>query len=144
MENKFRKFALITIISLITIAPIVLMGVTFNLDSLESNRHPIESDLNSSFFSAEDYVPILDEPFQGLGNISVTRFTFDQSGFYNDSGVFPNIAEDINSGALNINYLKTNFIENVKVAQFNNLDESVPQSTTITILLNESISVQSA
>ncbi|MHA2287453.1 MAG: carboxypeptidase-like regulatory domain-containing protein [Promethearchaeota archaeon] len=142
MDNKFKKITLVTIITLIALVPTVFLGEIFINNALERNRQPIDADLNVSLFSAEDYVPILDEPLQGLGNISVVRFTFDQSGFYNDSGFFPNIAEDLNSGALNITYLNTKFIETIKVAQFNNLDESVPQSTKITVLLNESISVQ--
>ncbi|MBY8987244.1 MAG: hypothetical protein KGD61_02230, partial [Candidatus Lokiarchaeota archaeon] len=100
------------------------------------------TDLNTSLFSEDDYVPILDNPLQGLGNISINKFTFNQEGFFNDSGFYPALVDDLSSGALNVSYLSTIYIENIKIAEFNNLDESIPQSDIITVMLNESISVQ--
>ncbi|NVM44206.1 MAG: carboxypeptidase regulatory-like domain-containing protein [Candidatus Lokiarchaeota archaeon] len=142
MDNKFKKITIISILFIISLVPIVFMGETFHNNTLENNKQTIDTNLNTNLFSTDDYVPILDAPLQGLGNISISKLTFDQEGFINESGEYPNLVDDLSSGALNITYLGTNYLETVEIAQFNNLDDSLPQSNKITVLLNESISVQ--
>jgi len=93
-------------------------------------------------FSKEDYTPILDEKSQGLGNISITDVSFNEKGFYNNSELHPDLQDDISSGALDMNYKLTNFIQTVSVAQYDNLDDSIIESKKITVLLNDSISVE--
>ena len=142
MDNKLKKITIISMLFLISLVPIAFMGESFQHNTLENNKQTIETNLNTNLFSTEDYVPILDDPLQGLGNISISKLTFDQEGFINESGEYPNLVDDLSSGALNITYLGTNYLETVEIAQFNNLDDSLPRSDKITVLLNESISVQ--
>jgi len=95
-----------------------------------------------SSFSEDDYTPIINVPDQGLGNITITKFSFDEEGIFNQSDNYPNLVDDLSSGALNISYLETRYINTTEFAQFNNLDDSFPKSNKITVLINESISVQ--
>lgn len=142
MDNKFKKIIIIAILILSTFVSLVFMDDIFNNNTLEKEKYTYSTDLNTSLFSKDDYVPILDEPLQGLGNISITKLNFNEEGFYNQSELFPNLDDDLISGALNITYLSTTYLETVSIAQFNNLDDSLPQSNKITVLLNESISIQ--
>jgi hypothetical protein len=142
MDINFKKYAVITFIIFTTLIPILIFSEISNYNALENNQYTFSPDLNTSSFSADDYTPILDEPVQGLGNITVTKLFYHEIGLYNHSEAYPNLVDDLSSGALNITYLNTVYIETVKVAQFNNLDDSIPSSDTITVLLNESISVQ--
>ena len=142
MNNNFKKITIVIILVLTALVPIIFVNNFINYNSLENDKHTLGTDLNTSLFSEDDYVPILDNPLQGLGNISINKFTFNQEGFYNDSGFYPALVDDLSSGALNVSYLSTIYIENIKIAEFNNLDESIPQSDIITVMLNESISVQ--
>ncbi len=142
MVNKLKKITLITIIVISALVPIFFMDDIFNNNTLENNNHTLSTDLNTNLFTKDDYTPILDEPLQGLGNITVTKLNFDEEGLYNNSEVYPNLIDDLISGALNITYLNTTYLETVEIAQFNNLDESLPHSDKVTVLLNESISVQ--
>ena len=142
IDNKFKKIAIISILILMALGPIVFIGEIFQNNTLENNKQITDADLNTNLFPSDDYDPILDEPLQGLGNISISKLTFDQEGLYNDTGFYPTLVDDLSSGALNISYLGTNYVETIEIAQFNNLDDSIPQSDKITVLLNESISVQ--
>ncbi|TES98226.1 MAG: hypothetical protein E3J90_06025, partial [Promethearchaeota archaeon] len=108
--------------------------------NLENNDTSIVPELGS--FSEEDYTPIINDPEQGLGNITITQFSFDEEGIFNQSDNYPNLVDDLSSGALNITYLETKYIQTTEIAQFNNLDDSSPESNKITVMINESISVQ--
>ena len=77
IDNKYKKITIISILILMALAPIVFMGETLHNKTLENNNQTINSDLNTNLFSADDYIPILDEPLQGLGNISISKLTFD-------------------------------------------------------------------
>lgn len=125
-----------TIISLILIDP----SSNFSSLNLENNDNPIIPELSS--FSEDDYSPIINTPEQGLGNITITQFSFDEEGVFNQSEKYPNLVDDLSSGALKISYLETTYLETTEIAQFNNLDDSIPRSNKITVLINESISVQ--
>jgi hypothetical protein len=93
-------------------------------------------------FSKEDYIPILEEKSQGLGNITIMHVAFDEEGFFNNSQLYPNLEDDLTSGALNVTYNQTSYIETVSVAQYDNLNQSISESNKITVLLNESIGVK--
>lgn len=142
MEYNFKKITISTILILIALVPIIFIDNFTNSNTLENNKPTLGTDLNTSLFSQDDYVPILDNPLQGLGNISITSFTFHEEGLINQSIYYPSLIDDLSSGALNITYLSTNYLETVKIAQFDNLDESLPQSDKITVRINESISIQ--
>ncbi|MBY9014617.1 MAG: hypothetical protein KGD68_02900 [Candidatus Lokiarchaeota archaeon] len=108
--------------------------------NLDNNDIPIIPELSS--FSEDDCSPIINAPEQGLGNITITQFSFDEEGIFNQSDNYPNLVDDLSSGALNISYLETKYIQTTEIAQFNNLDNSFPESNNIAVLINESISVQ--
>jgi len=118
------------------------MDDLFNYNSLEHENFNINIDPKIQVFSKDDYTPILDAPEQGLGNITITKLTFNEEGIFNRSEKYPNLVDDLISGALNITYLGTQYMQTNEIAQFNNLDKSLPESDEITVLINESISVQ--
>jgi hypothetical protein len=92
-------------------------------------------------FSKEDYTPILEEKSQGLGNITVTDVAFNEKGFFDNSQLYPDLEDDLTTGALNMTYIKTDYLETVSVAQYDNLNSSIPESNKIKVLLNESVSI---
>ncbi|NVM17724.1 MAG: hypothetical protein HWN80_08405 [Candidatus Lokiarchaeota archaeon] len=142
MDKYFKKITIIIILILIALVPIIFIDDFINSNTLENNKPTLGTELNTSLFSEDDYTPILNSPQQGLGNISITNCTFNEEGLFNNSEDYPNLIDDFSSGALNITYLSTNYIETVKIAQVNNLDVSLPRSYVITVKLNESISIQ--
>ena len=142
MDNNYKKITIISILILSALVPINFLDDIFKHNTLDYNDNYFDVDLNSSLFSNEDYVPILDDPLQGLGNITITKFTFNEEGLFNQSEEYPNLVDDLSSGALNITYLSTQYLETIEIAQFNNLDESLLESDKITISINESISIQ--
>jgi hypothetical protein len=141
-SNNYSKSIIVVIILMSTATSLFLSDPFSNFSSLNlaNNDFPITPELNS--FSEDDYVPIINSPEQGLGNITITKFSFDEGGNFNQSFTYPNLVDDLSSGALNISYLETRFIEPIEIAQFNNLDDTLPESNKITVLINESISVQ--
>jgi hypothetical protein len=118
------------------------MDDLFNYNSLDRENYNINIDPKIQDFSKEDYTPILDKKKQGLGNITITKLTFNEVGIFNRSDRYPNLDDDLVSGALNITYLGTQYMQTNEIAQFNNLDKSLPKSEEIMVLINESISVQ--
>jgi hypothetical protein len=92
-------------------------------------------------FSKEDYTSILEEKSQGLGNITLTDVAFNEKGFFNNSQLHPDLEDDLTTGSLNMTYMKTDYLETVSVAQYDNLDSSIPESKKIKILLNESVRI---
>jgi len=118
------------------------MDDLFNYNSLDRENININIDPKIQDFSKDDYTPILDVPEQGLGNITITKLTFNEEGFFNLSERYPNLDDDLISGALNITYLGTQYMQTNEIAQFNNLDKSLLESDEITVLINESLSVQ--
>jgi len=118
------------------------MDDLLNYNSLDRENININIDPKIQVFSKDDYAPILDAPEQGLGNITITKLTFNEAGIINRSSIYPNLVDDLSSGALNITYIETQYMQTNEIAQFNNLDKSLPESDVITILINESISIQ--
>lgn len=99
------------------------------------------TDIKSQIISKEDYSPIIDEEKQALGNISVTSFSFNQKGFFNNSKKYPDLEDDLTSGALNMSFLGIDLIETKNPAHVDNLDKEISDSNRITVILNESINV---
>jgi len=142
MDNNYKKITLIAILILSALVPIIFLDNNIKYNTLDYNDNYFDVDPNSNLFSDEDYVPILDDPLQGLGNITITEFTFNEEGLFNHSDQYPNLVDDLSSGALNITYLSTKYLETIEIAQFNNLDQSLLESDKITVSINESISIQ--
>lgn len=125
-----------------TVISLFLIDSPSNYSSLNLENNNISINPELSSFSVDDYSPIINAPEQGLGNITITQFSFDEEGIFNQSDNYPNLVDDLSSGALEISYLETRYIQTTEIAQFNNLDDSLPESNKITVLINESISVQ--
>jgi len=142
MDNNYKKITLITVLIFSALIPIMFLDDVFKQNTLDCNDNYFDVDPNLSLFSEEDYVPILDDPLQGLGNITITKFTFNEEGLFNHSEEYPNLEDDLSSGALNITYLNTQYLETIEIAQFDNLDESLLESDKITVRINESINIQ--
>ncbi len=142
MNTNYRKFLIVLFVALSSIIPLIFMDDLFNYNSLDRENFNINIDPKIQVFSKDDYTPILDAPEQGLGNITITKLTFNEEGIFNRSDRYPNLVDDLISGALNITYLGTQYMQTNEIAQFNNLDKSLPESDEITVLINESISVQ--
>lgn len=142
MNTNYRKFLIVLFVVLSSIIPLIFMDDLFNYNSLDREDININIDPKIQFFSKDDYSPILDVPEQGLGNITISKLTFNEEGIFNRSERYPNLVDDLSSGALNITYLGTKYMQTNEIAQFNNLDKSLPESDEITVLINESISVQ--
>jgi len=142
MDNNYKKITIVTILIFSALVPIILLDDNIKYNTLDYKDNYFDVDPNANLFSDEEYVPLLDEPLQGLGNITITKFTFNEEGFFNQSEEYPNLVDDLSSGALNITYLGTKYLETIEIAQFNNLDESVLESDKIMVSINESISIQ--
>ena len=142
MTTNYRKYLIVVFVVLSSIIPLIFMDNLFDYNSLDRENFNVNTDPNIHDFSIDDYTPILDVPEQGLGNITITKLTFNEEGFFNRSEKYPNLVDDLISGALNITYLETEYMQTNEIAQFNNLDKSLPESDEITVLINESISVQ--
>ena len=142
MDNNYKKITIVTILIFSALVPIILLDDNIKYNTLDYKDNYFDVDPNANLFSDEEYVPLLDEPLQGLGNITITKFNFNEEGFFNQSEEYPNLVDDLSSGALNITYLGTKYLETIEIAQFNNLDESVLESDKIMVSINESISIQ--
>jgi hypothetical protein len=142
MDNNYKKITIVTILILSALVPLIYLDDNIKYNTLDYNDNYSDVDPNLSLFSDEDYIPILDDPLQGLGNITITKFTFNEEGLFNNSDDYPNLVDDLSSGALNITYLSTQYLETIEIAQFNNLDQALLESDKIMVSINESISIQ--
>jgi len=142
MNTNYRKFLIVLFVVLISLIPLIFMDDLFNYNSSDRENFNINIDPKIQSFSKDDYTPILDTPEQGLGSITITKLTFNEEGIFNQSNGYPDLVDDLNNGTLNITYIETKYMQTNEIAQFNNLDKSLPESDSITVLINESISVQ--
>lgn len=99
-------------------------------------------DLKTNDFSKEDYQPIIENDKLSYGNITVVDLDFDEVGITNDTTNYAILDDDFVSGGLIVSYNSTEFIETVKVAQIDNLDENIEDSFFINVLLNDTITVE--
>ena len=141
-SNNYWKSIIVVILIMSTANSLFFAehSTNYNSFNFDNNIIPLIPELSS--FWEDDYSPIINAPEQGLGNVTITKFSFDEGGVFNQSDKYPNLVDDFSSGALNISYLETKYINTTEFAQFNNLDDSFPESNKITVLINESISVQ--
>jgi len=142
MNTNYRKFLIVLFVVLISLIPLIFMDDLFNYNSSDRENFNINIDPKIQSFSKDDYTPILDTPEQGLGSITITKLKFNEEGIFNQSNGYPDLVDDLNNGTLNITYIETKYMQTNEIAQFNNLDKSLPESDSITVLINESISVQ--
>ena len=141
-NSNYRKSFIVVIVVMSTLISLFLFYPSSNNSALNLENDNISVNSNLSSFSEEIYSPIIDAPEQGLGNITITNFSFDEEGIFNKSDTYPNLVDDLISGALQISYLETLYLQTIQIAQFDNLDDSLLESNKITVLINESISIQ--
>ncbi len=139
-KNKYKIFAILLII--LSIWSISIHQITLNSKINIPYNNNLEYNLQTQGFSEDDYIPLIEDEKQALGNISIISFDFDEVGFFNNSQKYPDLDDDFISGALNMTYLGINFTETKSVAQIDNLDEKIIDSRKITVVLNESIFVK--
>ena len=142
MDHHLKKILIITSLVIFIILPIV--SIIFNSIPRTENYvfNPNSEDLNTQTFSKEDYKPIIEQDKLSYGNITVKDLNFDEAGITNDTENYALLNDDFASGALVVNYESTQFIETKSVAQIDNLDESIIDSNIITVLLNDTISIE--
>jgi len=138
-SNNYWKSIIVVILIMSTANSLFFTEPSTNYSSFNFDNNIIPE---LSSFSEDDYSPIINAPEQGLGNVTITKFSFNEEGIFNQSANYPDLVDDLSSGALNISYLETEYINTTEFAHFNNLDDSFPESNKITVLINESISVQ--
>jgi len=141
-SNNYWKSIVVVIILMSTVISLALIDPSSNYGSFNIGNNDIPTNPEFSSFSEDDYSPIINSPKQGLGNITITKLFFDEEGIFNQSISYPELVDDLSSGALEISYLENRYIETIENAHFNNLDDSLPESRKITVLINESLSVQ--
>lgn len=135
MRENNKKWLVVCIFLISFIIPFLMCGlITSESTYVEDPR--IQS------FSKDDFAPILEEKSQGLGNITITDVTFNEKGFFNNTQLYPDLDDDLSTGALDLKYKQTSFLETISIAQYDNLDDSILESNEIKVLLNESISVE--
>ena len=138
-SNNYWKSIIVFILIMSTVNSLFFTEPSTNYSSFNYDNIIIPE---LSSFSEDDYSPIINAPDQGLGNVTITKFSFNEEGIFNQSANYPNLVDDLSSGALNISYLETRYINTTEFAHFNNLDDTFPESNKISVLINESISVQ--
>ena len=108
----------------------------------EMNYTEMNTNLRTNTFSKDDYKPILNSTKQGLGNITLTELNFQEAGIVNNSIEYPELTDDLVSGALSISYIDSHFVKTIQIAEFDNLNDKIERSDLIVVLMNESISVE--
>ncbi len=139
-KNKYKIFAILLII--LSIWSTSIHQIIPNSKIKDPYNNNLEYNLQTQGFSEDDYIPIIEDEKQALGNITITSFDFDEVGFFNYSQKYPDLDDDFISEALNMTFLGINFTETKNVAQIDNLDEEIIDSRKITVVLNESIFVK--
>ncbi len=110
-NNNHWKSIIVVVILMSTAITLLFIDPSLKDSSLilDNDDTFIVPELGS--FSEEDYSPIINDPEQGLGNITITQFSFDEEGFFNQPVNYPNLVDDLSSGALNITYLETQYMQ---------------------------------
>ncbi len=145
MKGKFRnkklisKVFLLILMFLYFLVPLSGISVEFYSNSINNDNNNIQEVPKTHDFKKDDYEPLLEEETYGLGSITITDIFFNEVGF-NKSDEFSELNDDLESGSLNMTYIGTKFSRTKKIAQVDNLEDI--DTRTITIELNESISVQ--
>ncbi|MBN1800185.1 MAG: hypothetical protein JW891_01685 [Candidatus Lokiarchaeota archaeon] len=102
-----------------------------------------ESLLNIQDFSAQDYESLIDYTDQVRGVISASDMEFQElgMGFYADSE-YSELVDDYSSGALNLSYVSTEFVNTTNPACRKRVSNDVVENIKLTVLLNESVNVE--
>ena len=142
MHDYQKKLVLIASIIVCFLMPLVLM-VYYDLPQTEDWGYSLNNDhLKSNSFSKDDYEPIIETDKLSYGNITAVDLDFDEAGIINDTTNYYILDDDFDSGGLVVSYNSTEFIETVNVAQIDNLDENIEDSFSISVLLNDTLTVE--
>lgn len=142
MKRKYQKLICMLILIFMSIPPIFPNISPNNYYDRGMNYTEMNTNLKTNTFSKDDYKPILNSARQGLGNITLTELNFHEAGIVNHSIEYPELTDDLVSGALSISYIDSHFVKTIQIAEFNNLNDEIEWSDLITVLMNESISVE--
>ncbi len=137
-----RVFALAILFTLII--PLFLMGFTYQ-SNVNHYEEPINnSTLKNQSFAKEDYNPLIQySDDHDLGNISVNDMTFSglEMGFHLNNDKYPKLANDYNEIALNMTFIKMEFVETIKPAIYDKVLPVINDDSTITVKLNETLEI---
>ncbi|MHA1296392.1 MAG: hypothetical protein ACTSPH_07275 [Promethearchaeota archaeon] len=143
MKRFFKKYRYLLILFFLLSVTILITNFNHNSNNATVQYSKIGNETPQvSLFSKDDYSPILTRKDQGLGNVTVSSFSFSEQGFFNYTTTYPDLDDDLVSGALKMKYKETKYINTVQIASHNNIDDSAPDSNLIIITLNDSISVE--
>ncbi len=142
MDYNQKKLLIIT--GLVICFTSTLIVLVFNDDPQEDKSlFDLEKNLlRTNTYSKDDYEPIIENDKLSYGNITIVNLDFDEAGITNDSDSYSSLDDDFASGALKVDYNSTDFIKTVNIAQIDNLNASIEDSNIITVLLNETITVE--
>ncbi|TFF97379.1 MAG: hypothetical protein EU540_08890 [Promethearchaeota archaeon] len=144
-RNKKTRFAKILVIILI------FSNLFIPLISVEKNKHNYSKNLSESSipkpktqgFSKDLYNPKIEEEKYGLGSINITKLEYYEHGFNSTDNVsYSNYKQDLTSKALNMSFEGINFIKTSRIAQVDNRNEKIEDFKKITVILNETLSIQ--
>jgi len=95
-------------------------------------------------FTKDDFEPILTEKKHGLGNITVSNMTFGQTyqeeiSYYQEAG---SLIDDYYYNVTNVSGTGSKFIETKTPAIIDNLNENITDNRFITVVVNETVSLQ--
>ncbi len=136
-KNNVKLFYIILFISILLI-PILLCDIKPNQYFYNYNPQ-----LKVNNISKEDFSEILTEEKQSLGNITVNDLYLDEVeiGFLMYNNTYPLVGEDYASGALTMTRNSLYFIETLKPAIQDNLNQEIIDSNRIEVKLNESFEI---
>jgi len=153
LRSKSKKFWIsIAIIFLILNFLIPILAI-----NLSDYYHDSNADLKNSkneiyltslepkvqAFFKDDYTSILESDDNLVGMINITDLDYNEGpGIFNYTYEYPELNDDLTSGALNISFMTTKLINTTKPAKFDQLDEEIGDSFYMEVQLNESVSVQ--
>lgn len=122
--------------------PLLFIGLNNTASPNFANNAYDQGVLKTQGFSKDDYKPILEEEKQALGDINITDLIYDEIGINISEDMSSDYEDDLTNDALNMSYRGTNFDSTIRKAQVDNINENITDYRKVTVLLNESISVQ--
>ncbi|MBD3213311.1 MAG: hypothetical protein GF311_11945 [Candidatus Lokiarchaeota archaeon] len=139
-QHTKLKVTVIFIITLISLSSLCFLFQqnqrNIKIDSVSSSQNPF---LEISSFSQDNYSSILEQPKNGVGEITVTNISFHEKGFDN-STKYDALDDDIGKD-LNVSYSGTLFLETMVNASKNYLKDEYIDNDKVRIKLRDKLDV---